>query len=318
MSTTPFTVVLGAGPVGSGTARLLARRGHRVRVVSRSGSGPLVPGIELVKGDASQPDDALRVTAGATAIVNAVNPPYTSWPTSWPPIHRAVMGAAEATGAVLVLMDNLYAYGPVTVPMTEDLPLAATGHKGRTRAQMEQDLLAAHTAGRIRVAIAKASDYVGAGVKDAALGEHVMPKLLAGRNIVLPGDPDAPHSWTAMDDVTGAVSTLVEDERGWGRSWHVPTNAPVSVRECVSQAAAVAGVRTPKVRGAGSFALSVMGVAVPVMRELKETLYQFDRPFVVDSSAFTQTFGITPTPWDEVLASTVRWWQSEARQHRAA
>lgn len=312
MTTSPLTVVLGAGPVGTGTALRLARRGHQVRVVTRSGTGPRHPDVTLVRADASDPAAMLAATVGATAVVNAVNPPYTRWPSDWPPVHTAVRAAAEAHDAVLVLVDNLYAYGPVHGPMTEDLPLAATGSKGRTRAWMEQDLLDAHRAGRLRVAVAKSSDYVGPGVVDAALGERVMPRLLAGRSVQVLGDPDAPHSWTSVDDVAAAVATMVDDPRAWGRSWHVPTAPAVSARQALEQMAAAAGMAAPRVRSVSRVTIGALGVVAPVLRELRETFHQFDRPFVVDSSAFTSTFGTPPTPWPDTVAATVAWWQARA------
>jgi hypothetical protein len=48
------------------------------------------------------------------------------------------------------------------------------------------------------------------------------------------------------------------------------------------------------------------GLTNPLVRELRETQYQFRRPFVMDSTAATAALGITPTPIEESLAETVR------------
>ena len=77
-------------------------------------------------------------------IYQCLNAPYDQWPERFPPLQRGVLAAAEANGALLVSLENLYGYGPTgTRPMTEDLPLAATTVKGRTRAAMTAELLAA-------------------------------------------------------------------------------------------------------------------------------------------------------------------------------
>ena len=144
-------VVVGAGSVGTATARELAAVGHSVKLVSRSGSGPDVAGVELVVADAFDPRRLEQVAGGAAALYNCVSPPsYDRWAALWPPLAASFLQVAESTGAVLVTMGNLYGYGPVAGEMTESLPLAATGPKGRIRARMWQDALAAHAAGRIR------------------------------------------------------------------------------------------------------------------------------------------------------------------------
>jgi nucleoside-diphosphate-sugar epimerase len=307
----PAHVIVGAGPVGAGTARLLADRGHDVRLVSRSGRGPRHERIELVALDLATDVGRLRELAtGAAALYNCVNPPYHRWPVEWPPMAAALLSAAEHTGAVLVTMSNLYGYGPVGGPMTEDLPLATTGSKGRVRARMWADALAAHRAGRARVTEARAADFFGPhGVHNSVYGERLMPRLLAGRSVSVLGDPDMPHSYAYLPDVSAALATLGTDERAVGRAWHVPSLGPLTARELVRRLAEVAGVEVPKVRAVPWTLLRAVGVFAPAMRELIEVRYQFDRPFLLDSSAFTTTFGVEATPLDDAVKTTVAWWQ---------
>ena len=177
-------VVVGAGPVGRGTALQLAEWGMPVRLVSRRGTGPAAAGIELLRGDASSAEDVGRFTAGAAAVYTCVNPPYTRWPTDWPPIHRNLLATAEANDAVLVLCDNLYGLGDTGGQvMQEDDALAATGRKGAVRARMANELLAADAAGRLRAAVVRSSDYIGPDVTDAVMGARVVPRVLAGQRV---------------------------------------------------------------------------------------------------------------------------------------
>jgi nucleoside-diphosphate-sugar epimerase len=307
-------VIVGAGTIGNAVARLLVADGHTVRMVTRSGSGP--NGVERVAADAADAARLSDLTRGAAALYNCANPPYHRWATDWPPLASAPLAAAERSGAVLVTMGNLYGYGPVDAPMTEDTPLnSAPGTKGAVRNRMWRDALAAHQAGRVRVTEARASDFYGPGVRSTGhLGEQFVPRLIAGRKPrLMQGDLDAPHSFTHVGDVARTLVRLASDERAWGRPWHVPTDRAIPVREVAARMARIAGVPDPGVQVLPRAAIRVGGLAVPFLRELAEVRYQFAAPYVLDSTAAQQTFGLSPTPFDEGLAETVAWWRDELR-----
>ncbi|HWS57371.1 MAG TPA: NAD-dependent epimerase/dehydratase family protein [Actinotalea sp.] len=297
-------VVVGAGPVGTATAQLLAERGERVVVVTRSGSGPSHPAVTLVAADASSSAELTRLSAGADAIYNAVNPAYHRWATDWPPIADALLTTAERSGAVLATVSNLYGYGPFDGPMTQDLPLRATGTKGRVRAQMWRDALSAHEAGRVRVTEVRGSDYLCPG-PGSQLGDRVVPRLLAGKRVQVLRSADTPHTWTSVADVARLLVTVAADERGWGRAWHVPSNPPRTQREAITDLCRAAGVPAVAVSELPQALLAAMRLVSPMMRELPEVAYQLERPFVLDSGLTQATFGLAPTPWDEVLAAQI-------------
>ncbi|AVT36752.1 NAD-dependent epimerase/dehydratase family protein [Plantactinospora sp. BB1] len=295
-------VIVGAGPVGQGVARLLADRGERVRLVSRRGGGPEHPGIERVAADATDPRLA-ELAQGAAAIYNCANPAYHRWATDWPPIAAALLAVAERSGAVLATTGNLYGYGPVDGPITESAPLRPNGVKGRVRARMWQDALAAHEAGRVRVTEVRGSDYLGAGAQ-TIFTLLAMPKVLAGKRASVPADLDAPHSWTYVGDVARTLVAAAADERAWGRPWHVPGQPPVSIRALAARLAELAGAPAPRLASMPPALLWLGGLFDPTARELRETAYQFRRLFVLDSSAATATFGIEPTGLDTALRQT--------------
>jgi len=288
-------VVVGAGPVGTAVAHRLLTDGHHVRVVTRSGSGP--EGAERISADAADGARLADLADGAVAIYNCVNPTYSRWEQDWPPVAAALLAAAESSGAVLATVGNLYGYGPVDAPMTEQTPLAATGHKGRVRIAMWRDALAAHEAGRIRTFEVRGSDYLGG---NSMLSYVVTPALRKGRRAFVPADLDAPHTWTCTDDVAALLVTGVYDERAWGRAWHVPSPEPRSLRELTAIAAAELGVR-PKLTSMPYPVLWTAGLFNPMAKELRETQHQFRRPFVLDSTAAQETFGLVPTPTAEAV-----------------
>ncbi|MER5869699.1 NAD-dependent epimerase/dehydratase family protein [Streptomyces sp. NPDC002044] len=304
-----FHLVVGFGPAGAATARLLAEQGHAVRVVTTSGRPP-EPGIEHVALDATHTERLVEAARGAVAIHSCAAPPYRRWAAGWPPLASSLCVAAEATGAVLILLGNLYGYGPVEGPLTEELPLAATGTKGTVRAEVWEQARGLHEQGRIKAVEVRASDFFGPGVTEGGhLAGRVVPRLLRGRPVSTLGDPDAPHSWTYVPDVAAVLAEVAGDERAWGRPWHVPTAPALSVRDMVGRLAARAGTGPVAVRGLPPAAVGVAALFSPLLRELAEIRYQFDRPFVVDSSAYEAVFSVRPTPVDEQIGATVEWWR---------
>ncbi|WP_405828972.1 MULTISPECIES: NAD-dependent epimerase/dehydratase family protein [unclassified Streptomyces] len=302
-------VVIGFGPAGAATARLLAEQGHSVRVVTKSGRSP-EPGIQHFAFDATDSARLTETARGAAAIHHCAAPAYHHWARDWPPLASSALAAAEATGAVLVLLGNLYGYGPVDGPLTEDLPLAATGTKGRVRAAVWERARTLHEQGRVRAVEVRASDFFGPGVTDGGhLAGRVLPPLLRGKAVSTLGDPDAPHSWTYLPDVARALAEVAGEERAWGRPWHVPTEPALSVREMAGRLAAEAGTGPVAVRRIPPAALGAAALFSPLIRELKEIRYQFDRPFTVDSGAYEAAFTVRATPVDQQVKETVDWWR---------
>lgn len=273
-------------------------------MITRSGSGPEAGGIERVAADASDGEALARLTEGATALYSCAGPPYHRWSTDWPPLGAALIRAAETTGAVLVTTGNLYGYGAVDGVMTEDTPLLPNSVKGRVRAKLWTDALAAHEAGRIRTAEVRGSDYLGAGAV-SAFSVMVLPKVIKGKRGLAPADLDAPHSWTYVGDVARTLVAVAADPSAWGRPWHVPTPAPVSVRALATRAAELAGAPEARVAKMPAIALRLAGLFSPDAREMLETQYQWQRPFVVDSTAATVAFGIKPARTDDALREMV-------------
>ena len=299
-------VVVGAGPVGRATAIELARLGNDVIVASRSGTGPVHRLIRLVAVDATDTAAIEPLARGAAALYNCANPPYNRWSTDWPPLAASLLSAAQSADAVLVTMSNLYGYGRPSGIMTEDHPLAARSRKGRIRAEMWADALSAHSAGRLRVVEARASDFIGAGLGEGShMGSRVIDKILSAKSVSVIGNPDVPHSWTSITDVARTLAVLGTDERAWGRAWHVPTNPPLTQRQLIHGFCEAAETSHVKVKGIPKLALRSAGLFSPMVRELLEISHQFEEQFVIDSSACTSTFGIEPTPISETIASAI-------------
>ena len=297
-------VIVGAGQVGTRLAASLAEQCRPVRLVSRTGNS--IPGVEGVSADASDRAALVKATQDAAVIYNCINPPYHRWVQDWPTMNANLIAAAEDSGAVLVTLSNLYGYGAVDGPMTEDTPLIAHTRKGQVRARMWDEALAAHREGRIRATEVRASDYIGEASDQTNFGVRIFPRMRAGKPIMLMGRVDQPHTWTYTGDAAALLARVGQDEQAWGRAWHVPSCGPRTQAEVVAELADGMGVQMPKIRTAGAGMLRMVGLFNKPAGELVEMLYEFDRPFVMDSTLTQRTFDLEPTPWDEIIAETLR------------
>ncbi len=300
-------VVTGAGPVGWTVAEQLAAAGHRVRILTRSGSGPAHPLVERVSVDVSEPAGLGEAFHGATAVFHCIHGSrYNAdvWARELPAAEQNVLAAAGAAGAVVVFPESLYSYSAPERPMAEDSPRQAQGGKRGVRTA----LLAARAASATDTVSVVAGDFFGPRVRNAHAGERMVKQVLAGKSLVVIGRTDQPHSFTYVPDLAAAIIAAADKPQVWNRVWHAPTGPALSQREIAAAFARAAGARTPRVGAIPGRALRAMGVFSTDMRELSETLYQFQRPFVMDSAASQAALGLAPTPLDEAAAATVAWW----------
>jgi nucleoside-diphosphate-sugar epimerase len=307
--TTPQHVVLGGGQIGTLIAGNLAAAGESVAVATRSGRDPMIAGVSGVPVDATDATSVGKATEGAATVYFAIQPAYTNWPAGFPPLVEGVLAGLKGTGRRLVVVDNLYMYGPTAgKPIVETLPYAATTRKGRVRAAMATRLLAADAAGDVRVTIGRGSDFFGPGAIDTATGGRFFPPLLAGKAAEVYGDPSLPHTYTYAPDFARALIELGRHDKAFGRAWHVPNAPTVSTERLVDLAAAAAGVPA-KSKKMGKLTLRLASLFVPEAREMIEMAYEFEEPFIVDDSAFRAAFALEPTPLETSLAETIPWWR---------
>jgi len=300
-------VIFGTGAIGLATFEALRRRGERVRLVNRSGHARVPDDIDVIGGDARDPAFTAAVSQGARVIYQTLNPPYHQWAAQFPALQAGVLAAAEATGARLVSMENVYMYGrPDGHPLTEDRAYAAHTRKGRLRGRMARDLLAAHQAGRVPVAIGRASDYFGPrGGAQSNLGDRVFPAALAGKTATVLGDPDQPHTYTYIPDIGEGLAVLGEHADAPGQVWHLPNDPHTrTTRQLVHAAYQHAGRSRSKLRTVPPLLLTAMGLVNPTIRELVEMQYQFQEPFIVDSNKITTKLGVHPTPLETAVFDT--------------
>lgn len=305
-------VILGTGAIGRSVAEELVRRGESVRMVNRSGKMEEAPrGVEVVASDLYDPADVREVTRGAKVVYQAAQPHYYEWPEKFPPLQKSILDGLSGNGTKLVIVENVYMYGKMNGrALTEVMPYKAHTRKGKVRGEISLAAFEAHRQGRLRVSAARGGDFFGPWGLDSTMGERVFYPLLKGKAAQLIGRSDLPHTHTYVKDFGKALVLLGEREEADGQAWHVPNDQPdMTQGELVRLFAEEAGVE-PKVSGMGKLMMAIGGLFIPEARESVEMMYEFDEPFVIDSSRFEKTFGMKATPIRDAIRETVAWYKS--------
>jgi nucleoside-diphosphate-sugar epimerase len=298
--------------VGWTVAEQLAAAGHRVRILTRSGSGPDHPLVEKMSVDVSDPARLGGALDGAAAVFHCIHGSrYDAkvWERELPAAERAVLAAAGEAGAVVVFPESLYSYSAPDHVMAEDSPRQAQGGKRGIRTA----LLAARAASATPTVSVVAGDFFGPRVRNAHAGERMVRPVVAGRSLQVIGRADQPHSYTYVPDLAAAMIAAADRPALWNRVWHAPTGPALTQREMAAAFATAAGARAARVTAVPGWALKGMGVFSPDMRELAETLYQFQRTFVMNAAASQAALGLAPTPLREAAAATVAWWGAQGQ-----
>lgn len=299
--------IFGAGQVGVLLAHELLDRGYSIRLVRRGPAGPGRPGLTWMSGDVTDPAFADEAARGAAVVYNCVNPPdYGRWEGVLEPLMRAVRGAATRAGARLVALDCLYMYGmPEAAPFDEDTPMRPCSSKGKLRAMLVEELFEAHRRGDVQVTTGRASDYFGPSTPlSMILYPRALARLRAGKPVELFGDPDQPHAYSFTPDVARGLAVLGTRPEAVGRAFHLPAAWTGTTRELIARFGAVIG-QPGTVRVVPSWALAALGLFSNEMRAIREMLYQWERPYVIDDRRFRSTFGVEATPIDEAIRITL-------------
>lgn len=304
-------VVIGAGPLGMAVMEELMAQGFPVRVVTRSNSREPIPGTEWVIADVSDPAQAGEACRDASVVYHCAMPPYTDWPRSFPPLTEGILEGTKANQAKLVFGDNLYAHGAGHHLLHEEIPLDAATSKGKVRAAMQQALLEAHQRGDLRVTIGKASDFFGPRVLSSHMGERIFSNILNRKPASFLTTPDQLHSYTYINDFARGLVILGQREEADGQVWHIPNAQTLTTREFIGLIANQVG-RPNQISVMPKPLLNLLSLFIPFLREVKEMLYEFEQPFVVDQSKFVNAFGDIVTPLEQAIKETIAWYQNRA------
>ena len=302
--------ILGAGgAIGIELAKALTEYTKDIRLVSRNPK-KINETDEIFPADLLNPEEVRKAVEGSSIVYITVGFPYKLkvWKECWPPFMESVIQACIESDAKLVFFDNIYMYSKDHLnPMNEETPIDPPSNKGKIRTQVVQLIENAMKEGKLKALIARAADFYGPSiVGNSMLTEMVFKNLSAGKKANWMVSLDHRHSFTYTPDAGKATAILGNSEDAYNQVWHLPTAGdPMTGREWIEAIAGEMNVK-PGIQTASRFIVRILGLFIPVMREMPEMLYQYDRDYVFDSSKFEKRFDFKPTPYREGIKQVVQ------------
>jgi nucleoside-diphosphate-sugar epimerase len=305
----PLHTILGAnGTIAAELIPVLQSNAQQIRLVSRNPKK--VAGAEIFQADVLNRDQVFEAVKGSDFVYLLVGLEYNRkvWRTEWPVIMRNAIDACKAAGARLIFFDNVYMYGRVSGDMTESTPYNPCSVKGKIRAEIDEMLLKEMNSGGIKAMIATSADFYGPRTSKTSVASiMIFEKMKNGKSAQWFVNAEQPHSFTYTPDAAVALYMLAGSENAYGQTWHLPTAKPaLTGNEFISIAAKYMHAKN-KVRVLPKWLVGIIGLFVPVMKELAEMLYQNEFPYLFDSSKFEKAFQFKPTPYEEGIRRTAEW-----------
>lgn len=301
------TILGSGGAIGIELAKALKKYTDNIRLVSRN---PEVvnPDDQLFSADLTEATEVMSAVEGSQIVYLTVGFPYNTklWKATWPLVMGNVIDACKAHHAKLVFFDNVYMYDPDHLnPMTEETPINPQSKKGKIRAEIAAMILDEVKDGNIQALIARSADFYGPSLNTSVLTETVFKNLVKGKKANWLGPVSYKHSFTYTPDAGKATALLGNTSDAYNQVWHLPTASdPPTGKEWIEAIAAQMGVEA-KYQAAPKFLVRIMGLFMPIMREMVEMMYQNDRDYVFDSSKFEKKFEMRPTPYAEGIKEIV-------------
>ena len=300
-----ITILGAGGAIGNELANLLAATNQPFRLVGRNPK-ETSGATETLTADLTDRDQTVRAVAGSSIVHLLVGLKYDhkAWQDMWPRVMDNAIEACKRADARLIFFDNVYMYGKVSGPMTEETPFNPCSKKGEVRAKIATTLINEWKSGALRAMIARSADFYGPDTRNGVPNLLVFEPFAKRQKASWLVNDAVPHSFTYTPDAAHSLVQLSERATAWNQTWHVATASnPLTGKEFVALAAKEFGV-APKYRVLSRPLLRLAGWFNPLVAESYEMLYQSDSPYLFDSSKFAKEFGFAGTPYAAGIRAT--------------
>jgi len=218
------------------------------------------------------------------------------WRELWPKFMKNLIEACSKHKTKIVFVDNVYMYDPKYLSeMTEETPINPVAEKGKVRAEIATMLMDAMEKNKVEAIIARAPDFYGPGVTGSMLYQSVYLNLLKNKNPQWLGKLDVTHSFIYSKDIGKAVTLLGNTPGAFNQIWHLPTTDEKLTNRQWIELMMKAMNKQKKIQTMPDWMISLVGIFMPILKELQDVGYQFKQDYFFNSDKFNKRFNFTPT-----------------------
>ncbi len=299
--------ILGAtGPIGTELAKQLINYTDKIRLVSRNPKKVNVTDTVL-SADLTNAEDVDKAIAGSQIVYLTIGFEYRTaiWKKTWPALMENVIAACKKYNSKLVFFDNVYMYDRDFLSnMTEETPVRPTSKKGAIRAEIAERLLDETRKGNLTALIARSADFFGPS--NSVLIETVYKNFKKAKKANWFADVNKVHNFTFYTDAAKGTAILGNTPEAYNQVWHLPTDSTqITGKQWIELFALQMNVK-PSYMVVPEWLAGIMGIFVPMLKELKEMIYQYDRNYFFNSSKFDKAFNYKPLTPDEAVKTMVK------------
>ena len=303
------TILGSGGAIGIELAKALTTYTDQIRLVSRNPK-KVNDTDQLMAADLLKENEVRDAIKGSSIVYITVGFPYNLkiWKRSWPKFMKYVIAACKEEKCKLVFFDNIYMYDSDHLDgMTEETPINPPSKKGEVRQEIAKMVMDAVDNGEITALIARSADFYGPSIQNTSmLTETVLNPLSSGKKANWMSSVNYKHSFTYTPDAGKSTALLGNTDDAYNQVWHLPTaDNPLTGKEWIDKIANELGIKS-KYQAAPKFMIRIMGLFVPVLKEMPEMMYQYDRDYDFNSSKFENRFDFTPTPYDVGIRDIIK------------
>ncbi len=307
----PYTIIGAGGAIGAPLADELLKNGKPVRLLSRSGK--TTPGAESRAVDVFNLEALTEAIRGSKVAYLLVGLDYNTkiWQEKWPVVMQNTLKACAETKVPLIFFDNVYMYGPVKGKMTEETPYQPSSKKGVVRAQIATMLLDAVKRGEVTASIARSADFYGPWADEKGVFyQTVIKNYVEGKKPQWLGNPKMAHTMSYTLDCAKALVMLADDPSSFNQTWHLPSKNPPPIPiDLVQITAREMGVSYKGVQATPKWLIRILGLFIPILKEMVEMVYQNEDVYWFDSTKFEQKYGFQATSYEEGIRETLKFYK---------
>jgi nucleoside-diphosphate-sugar epimerase len=301
------TILGSGGIIANHLAKALPEYTKDIRLVSRNPKA-VTGEEELVSADLTTAEQVMKAVKGSEIVYLTAGLQYNIkiWQEQWPKLMRNVIDACKENNSKLVFFDNVYMYGKVVGPMTEETPFNPCSRKGEVRAKIVTMILDEVAKGSLTALIARAADFYGPETSNSFLNMMVFENLKKGKNAQFMVSKSAKHSFTYTPDAGKATALLGNTPSAFNQTWHLPADMNVLTGEQIAEIADRELNMKPKITVLPKLMIQMAGLFNPIIKETIEMLYQNDSDYIFDSSKFDKAFKFDKVLYDEGIHTSLK------------